>query len=187
MSASEQTVTEALAPTLEPLGLLVEEVTVMPAGKRRLVRVLIDRAIELGEPITEAVEPLTLDEIADATRLISDELDATDVMGSQPYTLEVSSPGTDRPLTLPRHFARNVTRLVTLTLAADGDAKPDKVAGRITRADAEGLDLTPEQDGNKAGAPTGAQPQHFNYTSITSAKVQVEFTRAGDGDAGEDN
>ena len=106
----------------------------------------------------------------------------TDVMGEQPYVLEVSSPGTDRPLTLPRHFARNVGRLVTVTLDDES-----KVAGRITRADAQTVQVTPEQGGKKAGAATDAEPARLNYTSITGAKVQVEFTRGDDADAvGED-
>ena len=182
MSASEQTVQAALETTLSPMGLVVEEVTIMPAGKRRLVRVLVDRDISLTEPVTQAVTPVTLDDVADATRLVSDELDASNVMGEQPYTLEVSSPGTDRPLTLPRHFARNVSRLVTLSLA-EGDDKP---SGRIVSADADGIEMLPEREGKKPGAPAGAQPQRFNYTLITSAKVQVEFTRVSH-DAGEDD
>lgn len=186
MSASQEALTSAFEQTLQPLNLVVEEVTVMPAGKRRLVRVLVDRDLALETTQTGVVPPVTLDEVADATRLVSDELDASNIMGEQPYTLEVSSPGTDRPLTLPRHYARNVTRLVTLTLMADGDAKPEKVSGRIVAADADGLDLMPEQEGKKAGAPTGAESTRFNYTQIASAKVQVEFTRAS-GDAGEDD
>ena len=181
MSASEEALTSALAPTLQPLDLVVEEVTVMPAGKRRVVRVLVDRNLTLDAPVTEVVPPVTLDEVSDATRLVSDELDESNIMGEQPYTLEVSSPGTDRPLTQPRHFARNVTRLVSLTLADE-----TKVRGRITSADADGIELTPEADGTSKGAFSSAETTRFNYTQITSAKVQVEFTRAN-GDAGEDD
>ena len=51
-------------------------------------------------------------------------------MGEQPYTLEVTSPGTDRPLTQPRHWRRNQGRLVKATLA---DRRT--VTGRITDSD----------------------------------------------------
>lgn len=182
MSSSEATIIEAIEPKLEPMGLLVEDITVVPAGKRRLVRILVDRIVELSGPVDEGIAPVTLDEVTDATRLINDELDASDVMGEQPYVLEVSSPGTDRTLTLPRHFARNVGRLVTVTLDDD-----TKVAGRITSADADAVVVAPEQGGKKAGAAADAEPARLDYTSITGAKVQVEFTRGDDAEAvGED-
>ena len=50
---------------------------------------------------------VTLDDVADATREVNRVLDGSDVMGEQPYTLEVTSRGVDRPLTLPRHWRRN--------------------------------------------------------------------------------
>ena len=107
---------DVLAQVSSALGddFTVAGVSVTPAGKRRVARITVER------PVAEAVgdtpiEPLTLDEIADATRLVSDALDDSDVMGSQPYTLEVSTPGTDRPLTEPMHFRRTVGRLVEMT------------------------------------------------------------------------
>ena len=181
MSATEDAITQLLEPTLSPLGLLIEEVTVIPAGKRRLVRVLVDRTLDLSDPVEETIDPVTLDEVTDATRAINEQLDASDVMGEQPYVLEVSSPGTDRPLTLPRHFARNVGRLVTVTLA-----DTSKVNGRIVRADASSVTVMPEQGGKKAGAAPGAEPVQLNENDITSAKVQVEFARSKDELAGED-
>ena len=84
---------------LARLGLLVEDVAVTPAGKRRLVRVWIDRDVEASGDSTSPTPPLSLDEVADATRVVSEALDETDAMGEQPYTLEVTSPGVDRPLT----------------------------------------------------------------------------------------
>lgn len=182
MAGAERTIIETLAPKLEPLGILVEDVTVVPAGKRRLVRILLDRIVAMDTATTEPVALVTLDEVAEATRVVSDELDATNVMGEQPYVLEVSSPGTDRPLTEPRHFARNVGRLVAITLD-DGS----KIAGRLTSADATEIVVTPEQGGKKAGGHASAEPTRLEYPTITSAKVQVEFTHGGDTDGvGED-
>jgi ribosome maturation factor RimP len=54
-------------------------------------------------------------------------MDEASFMGDTPFTLEVTSPGIDRPLTLPRHFAKNVTRLLKVT-KTDGVV----VTGRIT-------------------------------------------------------
>ena len=160
-----------LGDPLRVLGLDIEAVDITPAGKRRILRIAVDK--DGG---------VTLDEVAEATREVNRVLDDSDVMGEQPYTLEVTSRGVDRPLTLPRHFARNVGRLVTVTLDDES-----KVAGRITRADAQTVQVTPEQGGKKAGAAVDAEPARLNYTSITGAKVQVEFTRGDDADAvGED-
>jgi len=96
-----------LAAPLSALGLDVEAVELTPAGKRRILRVAVD-----GD------DGVTLDDVADATRTVSDVLEASDVMGEHPYTLEVTSRGVDRPLTLPRHWRRNADRpLVRLKLA----------------------------------------------------------------------
>src|SRR5690606_26022745 len=96
--------------------------TISPAGKRRVLRVVVDAA--------EADAPaLSLDDLADVSRSVSELLDETDVLGESPYVLEVSTPGVDRPLTERRHFARNVGRRVTVVLA-DGSA----VEGRVQTA-----------------------------------------------------
>ena len=97
---------EELTGPMDALGLDLEAVDLTSAGKRRVLRVAIDK--DGG---------VTMDDIADATREVSRLLDETDVMGQQAYTLEVSSPGVDRPLTLPRHWRRNAGRLVKATLA----------------------------------------------------------------------
>ena len=144
MSVKEQ-IRPAVEGPLRDLGLLVEDVAVTPAGKRRLVRIWIDRVLDGTGDTTSVTPPLTLDEVADATRAVSEALDETGAMGEQPYTLEVGSPGIDRPLTEPRHFRRNVSRLVTIT-PLEGPA----VTGRITAAGDDGLTL--EVPGRQEGA-----------------------------------
>ncbi len=118
------TTADGIRPTVqdavEGIGLVLEDVAVTPAGRRRVVKVLVDRDPGPQDVADEPTDPLTLDEVADATRAVSDALDASDLMGEQPYTLEVSSPGVGRPLTLPRHFRRNVGRLVTAARARGG-------------------------------------------------------------------
>ena len=98
---------------LEPLaadeGYDLEDVVVTPAGNRRLVRVLVD-----------ADGGITLDDVAALARTVSEALDSSDVMGTSPYVLEVSSPGVDHPLTLPRHWRRAAGRLVTVSVAGAG-------------------------------------------------------------------
>ena len=91
--------TPVLDAALDGTGLLLDTVTVSPAGKRRVVRVVVDHVLP-DEGITDwPTDPLSLDEVADVTHAINAALDAGDVMGEAPYTLEVTSPGVTRPLT----------------------------------------------------------------------------------------
>jgi ribosome maturation factor RimP len=167
----------AVEAPLGALGLLVEDLAVTPAGKRRLVRVWIDRVVgdESGDSTTPTA-PLSLDEVADATRVVSEALDDAGALGEQPYTLEVTSPGVDRPLSLPRHYRRNVGRLVTLT---PHEGAP--VTGRITRAGDDGVTLEVP-----AAAKAPASTTDLPYAAIATAVVQVEFSRpSGASDDGE--
>jgi ribosome maturation factor RimP len=151
----DQTTRDRLAGVLtDPLsavGLDLEAVDLTPAGKRRLLRVAVDK--DGG---------VTLDDIADATKEVSRLLDESDVMGEQPYTLEVTSPGVDRPLTQPRHWRRNAGRLVKVSLR-DGRT----VTGRITSSD----DATASLDVEGAGT------EQVALADVAKAKVQVEFNR----------
>ena len=154
----------------------VASVTVTPAGKRRVVRITVERPLQDAAGVTP-VEALTLDEVADATRLVSDALDEGDLLGSQPYTLEVSTPGTDRPLTEPMHFRRAVSRLVELTLRGDsvapqGAGADGSLTGRVLATSADGVDL--EIAGTKQQAP---RTEHIPFADITKGVAQVEFNR----------
>jgi ribosome maturation factor RimP len=94
-------------------------------------------------------------------------------MGDAPYTLEVSSPGVDRPLTLPRHWRRNVGRLV-VTSASDGD-EGERIEGRITSASETGVIL--ERDGVTRG---------YRYADLGPGRIQVEFSHLEDETGEED-
>ncbi len=152
MSASDtrdRLAAELVAPLLA-LGLDLEGVDLSAAGKRRVLRVAVDQ--DGG---------VTMDEIAEATREVSRVLDEGDLMGERAYTLEVSSRGVDRPLTLPRHWRRNVTRLVTVSLVGE-----DEVTGRLLAADEDGADLD-----------VGGSPRRIVFADVAKAKVQIEFTK----------
>jgi ribosome maturation factor RimP len=148
---------------LRALGLDVEAVELTPAGKRRILRIAVD-----GD------NGVTLDDVADATRKVSEVLDASDAiqeaMGEQPYTLEVTSRGVDRPLTLPRHWRRNADRLVKVTLT-DGEV----VTGRIGASTEAAVTL--DVDGT---------PREVGYDQVAKALVQIEFNRKRDQQDGED-
>jgi ribosome maturation factor RimP len=148
-------------------GLLLEDATITPAGRRRVVRVTVDRALDLSGDVTAATAPLTLDEVADATRLVGAALDESDALGEQPYTLEVTSPGVGRPLTEPRHFQRNVGRLLSVTREAG-----EPVTGRLVRAGAADLTLETPRSGK-----TPASRTELAYAEVVRAVVEVEFSR----------
>ncbi|MGO0577247.1 ribosome maturation factor RimP [Ornithinimicrobium panacihumi] len=161
--ARARTITVEVSESLRGSGVEVDDVTVQQAGKRRLVRVFLARALGDAESDdgTTPIEPLSLDEVAEATRTVSSVLDESDVMGEAPYTLEVSSAGLDRPLTAPAHFRRNVGRLLKVHLADD-----TTTTGRLLRSDADGILL---------GDP--ADERALTWSEVTKAVVQVEFSR----------
>jgi ribosome maturation factor RimP len=132
------------------LGLDLEAVELTKAGKRRVLRIAVDTDGGVG-----------IDSITEATRELSKALDASDVMGNQPYTLEVTSRGVHRPLTLPRHWRRNVGRLVVADLADGSHLK-----GRIAAVDDGAVDLT--VDGELRRLP---------FDDVDTARVEAELTR----------
>lgn len=157
---------EALVgPILESFGLELDGLEVVPAGRRRVVRVVVDGDGPKGRG------PL-LDDIAEASQVVSAALDATDVTGQAAYTLEVSSRGVGRPLTAPKHWRRNTDRLVRVDLV-DGS----QATGRITAAGDDAVEL--DVDGT---------PREVRYSDVSKALVQVELNRkvSVDDDAAED-
>lgn len=114
--ALKDQISELISPALQQAGYFLEDVNLVTPGSHRIVTVIVD-----GE------SALNLDQVTVASKLVSELMDEATFMGETPFTLEVTSPGIDRPLTLPRHFAKNVTRLLKVT-KTDGIV----VTGRIT-------------------------------------------------------
>ena len=142
-------VQQIVTPIAAALNLDVEDIEIRKTGNRQLVRIILDK--DGG---------IAMDEVAAATRAISDALDEVTELAA-PFTLEVTSPGVDRPLTLPRHWRRNIGRLVRIELA---NSAP--VEGRIIATTDAGVTLQIKQ----------AQ-REFALTQISRAIVQVEFNR----------
>lgn len=170
-----ETITHQVSESLAGSGVVVDEVTVQPAGRRRLVRVFLARDVSGldADDTTSRVEPLSLDEVAEATRSVSDALDGSDVMGKGPYTLEVSSAGLDRPLRTRDQFRRNVGRLLAVSRAAPAEGDGAIVSGRLTQVRPDGIRLAPEDDG--AAAP--GDGTDIPWEDVVRATVQVEFSR----------
>lgn len=150
------TIASLISPAVGSCGLEVDRVEVVPAGRRRVVQIFLDGDGPRGRGPS-------LDEIADATRAISKVLDDAPAMGSQPWTLEVSSRGVSRPLTEEKHFRRNVGRLVALT------TESERLTGRIV-AVADGR-LTLDVEGEQRTVP---------LQQIDKAQVKLELNRSLD-------
>jgi ribosome maturation factor RimP len=189
--------TRLLAPAVRKAGFDLEEVDVRPAGRRRLVKIVVDGDGGVG-----------LDDIARLSETASALLDESDVMGTSPYVLEVTSPGVDRPLTEPRHWRRAVGRLVVAPLAEGG-----QIEGRVVAADDESveIDVVQKRRGKGAGAkdgggstgsgtPSGGSGgksrqkgrtpgtetvrRRFRLGELGRGRVQVEFKPLSGGSAG---
>jgi ribosome maturation factor RimP len=151
-----------LEPVVGRAGAELEDLTEQRAGTRMLVRVVVDR--DGG---------VSLDDIAEVTRVVSAALDESDALGDAPYVLEVTSPGVDRPLAAPRHWRRARGRLVKAVLSAGGE-----VVGRVADSDGQGVTLR-----------VGEAERNLAYREIARARMQVEFNRStdGDGQAGDED
>ena len=159
LTAARARVREVIEPVVSAAGYDLEDVNLSRAGRRHVVRVLVD---------TDG--GISLDDVALVSREISAALDTAEESGGEvlagEYPLEVGSPGVDRPLTEPRHWRRNVGRLV----AVNG------LTGRVTAADAEGVDLDVD-----------AVSRRLGFAELGPGKVQIEFKRMDEADFGDED
>lgn len=152
--ALKDQISELITPALQQAGYFLEDINVVSPGNHRIVTVIVD-----GE------SALNLDQVTVASKLVSELIDEASFMGETPFTLEVTSPGIDRPLTLTRHFAKNVTRLVKIT-KSDGVV----ITGRITsNTDADVTLAVTEKKETKEVIVALAD--------IKRAVVEIEFNR----------
>lgn len=145
----ENAVKDAIEPIINQAGLFLEALQIATAGKHRTIRVLID-----GE------KSLSLDEVTAITKPISERLDALDVLGERAFTLEVSSPGIDFPLTLPRHWRKNQKRLVQVVLTSG-----ESFTGRIINSDESSVEFELPK----------VPVQILRFDEIKSAHIEIEF------------
>ena len=153
MTASEDRVWAVVEPVVQDQGYDLEALSVMAAGRRRLVKIVIDS--DLG---------VDLDDVARISSEVSRALDDADAMGETPYVLEVTSPGVDRPLTLERHWRRAASRLVKVTLT-DGES----ITGRVASTNQTSATLVNDDD---------ATSFDVSFADVEKAVVQIEFNRS---------
>jgi ribosome maturation factor RimP len=153
LTAARARLREVVEPVVAASGYDLEELTLTRAGRRYVVRVMVD-----------ADGGINLDAVAVVSRAVSDALDTAEENGGEllngEYQLEVSSPGVDRPLTLPRHWRRNVGRLIAVAV----DGVP--TTARLAAADDQGVVL--DVDG---------KARELGHAQLGPGRVQIEFNR----------
>ena len=147
MSNKEQ-VAAVITPAIEALGFYVEDISITSAGRRSMLTVIVDGDTHLS-----------LDQVTVATKAISEIVENLPTLGNNPFTLEVTSPGLDRPLTKPRHWRKNLDRLVKVVLL---DGK--EVKGRV-------------KDVSESNATLDEQV--INFADIKRATLEIEFKQVG--------
>ncbi|MGI4893571.1 MAG: ribosome maturation factor RimP [Janthinobacterium lividum] len=173
MTSLDETVAGVLTEVVGAAGLVLEEVSVAAAGRRRVVRVVVDLpGAQTGE--------VDLDQVATVSRAVSQALDDSDVLGDAEYTLEVTSPGVDRPLTTRQHWARARGRLVRAVLS-DGTA----LLARVVSTDDSGVHVTLEPEMVKGRPPRAKDvgaPRDLGWSGLVRGEVQVEFRKHDESD-----
>jgi ribosome maturation factor RimP len=155
--ALKDQISELLTPAVLEAGFYLEDIHIATPGSHRIVTCIVD-----GD------SSLNLDQVTSVSRVISELLDVAPFMGETPFTLEVTSPGVDRPLTLPRHFAKNHDRLLKV-IRNDGT----EVTGRIASHTDESVTLT-------VTTKKESHEEVVTLVDIKRALVEVEFSRKGD-------
>ena len=140
----KEDISAAITPALEALGFYLEDVTITSAGRRSMLTVIVDGDTHLS-----------LNQVTSATKAIGEIVESIQSLGETPFTLEVTSPGLDRPLTKVRHWQKNINRLVKVVLQ-DGS----EIKGRINEV-------------NEANSVVGEIK--VNYSDIKRATLEVEF------------
>ena len=144
----KEDISDAVTPALSALGFYLEDVTITSAGRRSMLTIIVDGDTHLS-----------LDQVTSATKAIGEIVESIQSLGETPFTLEVTSPGLDRPLTKPRHWSKNIDRLVKVVLL---DGK--EIKGRI-----------------KAGSELSAtvDESEIKFSDIKRANLEVEFKQVG--------
>ena len=155
--ALKDSLLELLTPAVENAGFFLDEVQLSNAGNHRTIVCVVD-----------GLKPLNMDEVTSVSRVISEILDAAPVVGEEAFTLEVTSPGVDRPLTLPRHWTKNLTRLITMTLN-DGTV----LTARLSEFDESGAKFVENIKGRMKN-------HEIDFADIKRAVVEIEFNRKDD-------
>lgn len=105
---------------------------------------------------------LDVEQIAALSREIGFALDLADLIPGR-YQLNVSSPGAERPLRLPRQYPKHVGRLLEVEVEVEEGAQ--HLQGKLVEVGPEGIQL----------AADGAAPRFVPFSAIRTAKVRLPW------------
>ncbi len=151
--ALKDSIADLIRPAVEDAGFFLEDVFTSNPGNHLI-----------GTCMVYGLKPLSLDEVTVVSREISAILDDSPLL-TEAFTLEVTSPGIERPLTLPRHWTKNLTRIVKVTLKDDSE-----VSGRLTEFDDVKAVLIENIKGRM-------KTHEVEFANIKKAHVEIEFNR----------
>ncbi len=161
MPITAEQVSDLVESVVTGQGFDLEDIVVTSASDRTEITVIVDR--DGGGD---------LDVLADLSREISTVLDDTPSTADEEYTLEVTSPGVDRPLTAPRHWRRARGRKVAVTVSSTDGGSPRQVTGRIGPVDDGHVRIVANDKGR-------FRTQDLDLSTVLDAVVQVDFSRPG--------
>ena len=144
----KEDISAVVTPALSALGFYLEDVIITSAGRRSMLTIIVDGDTHLS-----------LDQVTSATKAISEIVESLQSLGDTPFTLEVTSPGLDRPLTKSRHWRKNIDRLVKVVLL-DGN----EIKGRIKAASEDSATVDQSE---------------ITFADIKRASLEVEFKQVG--------
>lgn len=150
----EQKVLDALEQVAQEHAIDIVDVEVVGAKSAPCIRVRIDHA-------DESLPTITLDQVTEQSGWINEQIDALDPVESA-YSLEISSPGMDRPLRRLHDFERFVGETVAMTL--DKSEGRRRYTGEISGVEDGKISIT-----NEEGTFT------FTLDEIKSAKIKPTF------------
>lgn len=148
----ETNLENTIRPVVEGAGLELVDLSFHREGGRRILRVTVDRegGVDLGT-------------IAETSERVSRRLDLEEVLGEARYTLEVSSPGIERPLRSPADFARHVGEKVKVRTSRPVDGAR-RHTGTIVAAGDEAVTVTTEEG-----------DREIAFADIASARTVFEW------------
>lgn len=152
----EQKIKQIIEKNLPDEEHFLVELGMVAKGDQYLLTILLD-----------ADQGVTIDACARLSRVVSNEIDALDLIPSA-YRIEVSSPGVDYPLSTERHYHKNIGRKLKVLLK-DGT----QLEGKLTAVNDQGISLTikKKEKGKKAVDEVLA----LDFENVKKSVVQVSF------------
>ena len=141
----------------------------LPDAEHFIVEVNIERVADKTKVLVlvDADQGMTIASCALLSRALSGELETSDLL-EEAYTLEVSSPGLDYPMTEKRQYLKNLGRLLKVYLVTG-----EEILGKLKEVEELGIKLGVTKKAN--GKKSIEEERIVSFTEIKKSIVQVSF------------